>query len=492
MDRLQRSHHPTTDSVLQRVSRVLRNIQRKGECGTLDHASAKRELTDLLTNLSRLEGNNSLPEDQLKQAIRSVAAVKDNLPVFQEESSEPNRYDQTIPNPHGKGRNLVDIDMEKFQQLIQLGFTVKKIAEDGLLGGVVHPNTLYKRLKDHDAQIRKSYSNISDEDLVVKVADYNKEHPNSGALEVQAYLKTQGLVVQRDRCRAVLARVDGTGTAMRWSCTIQRREYKVPTANFIWHLDTHHSLDRWGIVVHGGIDGFSRLITFLRASPFNSSKAAACFFLGGIKKYGVPSRVRVDHGTEYVDVGRLMNAVNGEERGSFITGPSVHNQRIERLWRDVFCKVIDRFYKLFCYMEERQVLCMDNDIHKWALQYVFVGRINDSCIEWMETHNHHKVRTENNKTPSMMWFQSLYEGDAQKYTAVRNIEEPPTAKVETAVQNLNLQVDDSSFLLSRFPCPLSPEDLTTLQASVDIRRPSDSHGLDIFGEVVQFVTERTL
>ncbi len=27
----------------------------------------------------------------------------------------------------------------------------------------------------------------------------------------------------------------------------------------LWHIDGHHSLIRWGLVVHGGIDGFSRL-----------------------------------------------------------------------------------------------------------------------------------------------------------------------------------------------------------------------------------------
>ena len=55
-----------------------------------------------------------------------------------------------------------------------------------------------------------------------------------------------------------------------------------------------------------------------------------------MKKFGVPSRVQADHGTEYVDVGRFMSAVNGDGRGSFLTGPSVHSQRIERLWRDIF------------------------------------------------------------------------------------------------------------------------------------------------------------
>ena len=33
--------------------------------------------------------------------------------------------------------------------------------------------------------------------------------------------------------------------------------------NSLWHIDGHHSLIRWHVVVHGGIDGFSRMITYL-------------------------------------------------------------------------------------------------------------------------------------------------------------------------------------------------------------------------------------
>jgi hypothetical protein len=29
----------------------------------------------------------------------------------------------------------------------------------------------------------------------------------------------------------------------------------------MWHLDGHHKLIRWGIVIHGFVDGYSRLVS---------------------------------------------------------------------------------------------------------------------------------------------------------------------------------------------------------------------------------------
>ena len=53
-------------------------------------------------------------------------------------------------------------------------------------------------------------------------------------------------------------------------------------------------------------------------------------YSNSVNLLGIPRRVRADRGRENVDVARFMLEHGG--CGSFITGKSVHNQRIEHRW----------------------------------------------------------------------------------------------------------------------------------------------------------------
>ena len=56
------------------------------------------------------------------------------------------------------------------------------------------------------------------------------------------------------------------------------------------------------MVIHGGIDCFSRLITFLSCSSNDLASTVLQLFIEGTDRYGFPSRMRGDHGLENVKV----------------------------------------------------------------------------------------------------------------------------------------------------------------------------------------------
>ena len=100
--------------------------------------------------------------------------------------------------------------------------------------------------------------------------------------------------------RASLRRVDPEEILRRLNhhLCINRRVYSVPHPNALWHIDGNMALIRWEFTVHGGIDSYSRLITYLHCSTYNTASTVLQHFCNGISTYGCPSRVRSDHGGE--------------------------------------------------------------------------------------------------------------------------------------------------------------------------------------------------
>ncbi|MEQ2238745.1 hypothetical protein ILYODFUR_036388, partial [Ilyodon furcidens] len=109
------------------------------------------------------------------------------------------------------------------------------------------------------------------------------------------------------------------------------------------HTDGKMRLIRWDFAVHGALNGHSRLITYLNCNTNNRAITVLSQFLKATCHYGLPSRVRSDYGGENVQVVLFMHLVQGIERRSFIIRESLHNHRLERLWRDVFSNALYSF-----------------------------------------------------------------------------------------------------------------------------------------------------
>ena len=254
--------------------------------------------------------------------------------------------------------------------------------------------------------------------------------------------------------------------------------------------DGHHKLIRWRVVTHCGIDGYSRLVVYLKCSSNNRSETVYDLFLEPARTYGLPSRVRCDQGVENHLVAQHMLHHRGLDRGSIIVGSSVHNQRIERLWRDMHRCCTQLFYRLFYYMEYHNLLNPVDDLHLFALHYVYVPRINRALGQFKLSWNSHGVRTERGKTPNQLFTEGALRLHNSGRTAV-DFFDSASELYGVDFEDDSIPPDDdpedAGVMIPTIQVDISDEQIEDLKATIDPLSNSDDYGLDIYQRTLDFL-----
>lgn len=176
-------------------------------------------------------------------------------------------------------------------------------------------------------------------------------------------------MIQRRRIRESIAKVDPQNTALRWGANVPCSMAKFTVA-FRWpplfdKMENCHTwIYRWILETNC----FSTM-----SLKNNLAETVFDLFLAAVQRDGNlwPSRIRVDKGVENVLVcDDAMVQARGHGRGSFTAGPSTRNQRIERLWRDVFRCVCHLYYYIFHAMEYSGVLDVTDTRHPFTLHLI--------------------------------------------------------------------------------------------------------------------------
>ena len=152
-----------------------------------------------------------------------------------------------------------------------------------------------------------------------------------------------------------------------------------------------------------------------------------------MSEFGLPSRVRSDHGYENASVALVMNLLRGLQHHAHITGRSVHNQRIERLWRDVHKEVTEVIYRELYSLEDEGVLNPDTPLHKSIIQTVYIPVLQSRLDRFRGAWNSHRLSSESNRTPTQIWRDGMLANQDSGHTATEEVFSGPTGDLHQRV-----------------------------------------------------------
>ena len=201
-------------------------------CQEIEHIIDLRNLAGRNSNDSRKNENsnsthnttNVLP-NLVTNNISITSTTTSGISPIREENERQNLDDAPSVAQVAKAP-IIKIDRKKLEQLLSVGLSVRNIAKDGLLGRTLHHNTVHKFMaRNHMKPVRQKFSILSDDQLKLEITKISLKFPNAGYREVWSHLKNQNppIIVQRERCRRLLADVDLVSNVQRWAQVTNRQ-----------------------------------------------------------------------------------------------------------------------------------------------------------------------------------------------------------------------------------------------------------------------------
>lgn len=149
-------------------------------------------------------------------------------------------------------------------------------------------------------------------------------------------------------------------------------------------------------------------------------------------------------------------------------------------------------------MEKLGVLDQTDELHLFALHFVFIPRINNLLSRWTESYNRHPLGTEHNSKPRQLWIESTLHMQNSHHTAPGGVFQ--TDLVEGRLEQFGIDGEgpcadgedgESDLTVPGINVNLPQNALVQLQQSIDPLATSELFGLDIYVQCLHWLQSTT-
>jgi len=218
--------------------------------------------------------------------------------------------------------------------------------------------------------------------------------------------------------REALQALDAYGVISRTPEMKKKRQdnYVVPGPDWLWCLDGHDKLSRFGIEIYACVDAFSRKIIWFFVGSSNRTQVSVLRqYLHTVKAIGYcPNFLRTDKGREtpmmadahyFLYYTACFNDPSIPDdvfdqisfTDCYIYGKSTGNTKVEGLWNQMINGITEQWILFFSALEKATWFREDLPCDQVILIFIFMPILQDEIGDWVEDHNAAPIRPQRHR-----------------------------------------------------------------------------------------------
>ena len=146
------------------------------------------------------------------------------------------------------------------------------------------------------------------------------------------------------------------------------------------------------------------------------------------------------------------------------------------------------YYRLFYFLEIQSLLDPLNEVHLFALSYIYLPRVNRALNVFTEGWNHHGIRTAHNHSPYQLFVSGMLQLHSSGNTALDFFSTVDNNYGIDLSDGLSLS-EENSVIVPQSQLIIPDTILQNLKDQIDPLAYSDNYGIELYEQTITFIEQ---